>query len=84
MISHAHIYGRMGDSRAHIYTPITAVVVTEDLGSADDNRLKMEIEKNLSILKLKQLSIARDDDDIAMIVTMIMPILNSGGRYGRR
>jgi hypothetical protein len=74
----------MGDSRAHIYTPITAVVVTEDLGSADDNRLKMEIEKNLSILKLKQLSIARDDDDIAMIVTMIMPILNSGGRYGRR
>ena len=73
MISHAHIYGRMGDSRAHIYTPITAVVsVPVSAGVPGGGSWKQSNENWKK--KRDAIALRRDDEDIIFITTMFLTI----------
>lgn len=88
MISHAHIYGRMGDSRAHIYTPITAVVVIPDVipntilpqysGAGLWSGRKLN-EKKVVDRKINY-EMIDDDNDVLTIVTFLINIQNGGIR----
>lgn len=72
MISHAEIYGTIGDSRAHIYAT-TVSVTLEEGGGGGPGRLRI---KKKPVWPYEDKKKINNDDEIIFITTMFLTLIN--------